>query len=212
LAFVEKGTVVQDTLTLLLLCKWSDFSVLQSRVHEAWIGMVGTTKGDAMYYTTTCFDTFPRPVADDLGALEKAGSAYYQLRAALMVRNDEGLTKTYNRFHDPEEDDQEILKLRELHTAIDHAVLAAYGWTDIDTDCKFLLDYEIDAEEWGDRKKPWRYRWSDEVQAEVLARLLELNAERARSEVRSGAAEENKRGRKRGVKATLSAPGQEGLL
>ena len=71
-----------------------------------------------------------------------------------MVRNDEGLTKTYNRFHDPDERDPEILKLRELHAAMDRAVLDAYGWSDIPTDCEFLLDYEIDEEEWGDKKKP----------------------------------------------------------
>jgi hypothetical protein len=86
-----------------------------------------------------------------------------------MVRNDEGLTKTYNRFHDPHESDLDILKLRELHAAMDRAVLNAYGWSDIKTDCKFLLDYEIDEEEWGNKKKPWRYRWPDEVRDEVLA-------------------------------------------
>ena len=42
-----------------------------------------------------------------------------------MVRNDEGLTRTYNRFHDPEERDPEMLKLRELHAAMDRAVLDA---------------------------------------------------------------------------------------
>jgi hypothetical protein len=70
---------------------------------------------------------------------------------------------------------------------MDRAVLDAYGWSDITTDCKFLLDYEIDEEEWGDKKKPWRYRWPDEVRDEVLARLLELNAERAKEETCSGA-------------------------
>ena len=34
-----------------------------------------------------------------------------------MVKNEEGLTKTYNRFHDPEESDPGILKLRNLHAA-----------------------------------------------------------------------------------------------
>ena len=104
----------------------------------------------------------------------------------LMVRNDEGLTKTYNRFHDPDETDSEIAELRDLHAAMDRAVLDAYGWTDIPTDCEFLLDYEIDEEEWGTRKKPYRYRWPDDVRDEVLARLLELNAERAAAEQRSG--------------------------
>jgi hypothetical protein len=121
-----------------------------------------------------------------------------------MVRNDEGLTKTYNRFHDPDERDPEIAKLRELHAAMDRAVLDAYGWHDIPTDCEFLLDYEIDEEEWGDKKRPYRYRWPDEVRDEVLARLLELNAARAKEESRSGAAAARKQGKgpaaKRGPK------------
>ena len=107
---------------------------------------------------------------------------YYEFRAELMVRNDEGLTKTYNRFHNPDERSQEIATLRELHEKMDRAVLDAYGWNDILTGCEFLLDYEIDEETWGRKKKPWRYRWPGSVHDEVLARLLALNAERAQEE------------------------------
>ena len=103
-----------------------------------------------------------------------------------MVRHGEGLTRVYNRFHDPHQNAAETLTLRSLHTSMDRAVLDAYGWCDIPTDCEFLLDYEIDEEEWGARKKPYRYRWPDEVRDEVLARLLELNAERAAEEIRAG--------------------------
>jgi hypothetical protein len=145
-------------------------------------------KDDLRYTPSDCFETFPFPAGwETHPALEAAGREYYEFRAALMVRNDEGLTKTYNRFHDPDEQDSEIASLRERHAVMDRAVLEAYGWTDIPTACGFLLDYEIDEDEWGKRKKPWRYRWPDDVQAEVLARLLELNAERARAESRSGA-------------------------
>ena len=106
-----------------------------------------------------------------------------------MITNDEGLTKTYNRFHDPEEHSPEIVQLRELHAAMDRAVLDAYGWADISTDCEFLLEYEDDEDEAGGRrKKPWRYRWPDDVHDEVLARLIELNAERAAAEQRTGSA------------------------
>src|SRR5439155_26452757 len=125
-------------------------------------------------------------------------------RAALMLKNNEGLTKTYNRFHDPDEPDPEIAKLRDLHTAMDRAVLDAYGWNDIPTECKFLLDYEIDEEEWGDRKKPWRYRWPDEVRDEVLARLLELNAECAKEEGRAGSVATKKPGGKQAKRAPNS--------
>ena len=69
---------------------------------------------------------------------------------------------------------------------MDRAVLDAYGWTDIPTDCEFLLDYEIDEETWGTKKKPYRYRWPEEVHDEVLARLLELNQKRYAEEVAAG--------------------------
>ena len=71
---------------------------------------------------------------------------------------------------------------------MDRAVLDAYGWHDIPTDCEFRLDYAIDEEEWGRRKKPYRYRWPDATRDEVLARLLELNADRVAEEARAGAA------------------------
>jgi hypothetical protein len=130
-----------------------------------------------------------------------------------MVRNDEGLTKTYNRFHDPDENDPEILKLRDLHAAMDRAVLGAYGWSDIDTHCEFLLDYEIDDEEHGNKKKPWRYRWPDDIRDEVLARLLELNSARASEEARSGAAPApRKHGRKASAKRGHKAPDTGGLF
>ena len=167
----------------------SIFSILQSRLHELWARFFGSSmKDDPRYTPSDCFETFPFPEgwqADP--TLEAAGKTYYEFRADLMVRNDEGLTKTYNRFHDPEERDPDILKLRELHAAMDRAVLNAYGWDDISTDCEFLLDYEIDEEDWSPRKKkPYRYRWPEAVHDVVLARLLELNAERSKRESLQG--------------------------
>ena len=165
-------------------------ATLQSRLHEVWARFLSSTLKDDLQYTPSdCFETFPFPNAwESDAALETTGQEYYNYRAHLMVRNNEGLTKTYNRFHDPYENDPDIQKLRELHAAMDRVVLDAYGWTDIPTDCEFLLDYEIDEEEWGNRKKPYRFRWPNDVRDEVLARLLELNAERAAGEIRTGRA------------------------
>ena len=83
-----------------------------------------------------------------------------------------------------------VRRLRELHAAMDIAVLTAYGWTDLlpKCTCEFLLDYEDEESESGEessgrkKKKPWRYRWPDEVRDEVLARLLKENAKRAEQE------------------------------
>ena len=99
-----------------------------------------------------------------------------------MVRNNEGMTKTYNRFHDPDERDPDIVQLRQLHGQMDRAVLDAYGWTDVPIDCDFFLDFEIDEEEYRGKKKPLRYRWPNEVRDDVLARLLALNGQRAKLE------------------------------
>ncbi|MDE2998167.1 MAG: N-6 DNA methylase [Gemmatimonadota bacterium] len=188
LTFLPSGMIFDQRLIVFPFTTFSAFTVLQSQFHQLWSAFFGASLGDGLIYTPSdCFETFPFPENWETHAgLEAAGKDYYEFRAALMVRNDEGLTKTYNRFHDPEERDIEVAKLRELHAAMDSALLDAYGWSDIPTECKFLLDYEIDEEEWGRRKKPWRYRWPNEIRDEVLARLLALNAERAREECLAG--------------------------
>ena len=160
------------------------FCALQSRPHEIWTRFFASSLEERLRYTPSdCFETFPFPPNwPTRPDLEAPGNAYYDYRATLMVNNNEGLTKTYNRFHDPNESSPAIAKLRDLHAAMDRAVLNAYGWQHIPTDCEFLLDYEIDESEWGTKKKPYRYRWPNEVRDEVLARLLELNAHRAAQE------------------------------
>ena len=188
-AFLPNGMVFAETTIIFPFSTCTAFCTLQSRPHEIWARFFGSSMKDDLRYTPSdCFETFPFPHGwETHPSLEAAGKAYYEHRAALMVRNDEGMTKTYNRFHDPYENDPEISQLRELHTAMDRAVLGAYGWTDIPTDCDYLLDYEIDEATWGRKKKPYRYRWPDPVRDEVLARLLALNAERAAEEARAGA-------------------------
>ena len=177
-AFLPSKMVFAHTLNVFPIQTYAAFATMQCRVHEVWARFLGSTmKDDLRYATSDCFETFPCPPAWQTDrALEVAGKAYYGFRAALMVTNNEGLTKTYNRFHDRYEGDEEIAQLRLLHAAMDRAVLDTYGWHDIPTDCHFLLDYPIDEAEWGNKKKPYRYRWPDYVRDEVLARLLELNA------------------------------------
>ena len=187
-AFLPTDMVFAHRLYIFADSRNTLFALLQARVHEIWARFFGSSLEERfMYAAADCFETFPFPDGwETHPPLEAAGRAYYKHRTALMVRNDEGMTKTYNRFHDPYENDSDIVKLRELHAAMDRAVLDAYGWTDIPTDYEFLLDYEIDEATWGRKKKPYRYRWPDAVRDEVLARLLALNAERAAEEAGSG--------------------------
>ncbi|MFM7369032.1 MAG: type IIL restriction-modification enzyme MmeI, partial [Sphaerospermopsis kisseleviana] len=187
--FLPSAMVFSDSLVVFANDKNSFFCILQSRIHEIWTRFLGSSMKDDLRYTPSdCFETFPFPENwENNQTLEAAGKTYYEYRAELMVKNNQGLTKTYNRFHDPDEYDLDILKLRELHTAMDKEVLNAYGWGDISTECEFLLDYEeedltpdISPTKRGERskKKPWRYRWTESTHDEVLAKLLELNQKR----------------------------------
>ena len=184
--FLPTGMVYAHTLILFPLSTCAAFCALQARPHEIWARVFSSSlKSDLRYSHTQCFETFPFPDAwVKCPRFEEVGRAYYEHRSDLMVGTKLGLTKTYNRFHDPDEADPAIHHLRRLHETMDRAVLDAYGWTDISTACQFILDYEVEEQEDRPlrRKKPWRYRWPDEVCDEVLSRLLALNAERAAEE------------------------------
>ena len=212
IAFQPVDRKFSVTLNLFMFSTHAAFCAIQSRPHELWARFFGSSMKDDLRYTPSdCFETFPFPEQwDTHPVLDAAGRVYYELRHHLMVNNDKGLTKTYNRFHDPDERDSDIARLRELHAAMDRAVLDAYGWRDIPTDCTFFLDYEIE-DDGADKRKPYRYRWPDEVRDEVLARLLELNAKRAGEEARAGAAAK-KGGKKRAVKSAGTGPATGGLF
>jgi hypothetical protein len=224
--FIPTNIVYSHTLLIFPFDFWSPSCLLNSRIHQIWARFLGPTMKDDLRYTPSdCFETFPFPLNWETNeALEAAGQAYYEFRADLMVRTNKGLTQTYNRFHDPDERDADILKLRVLHAAMDRAVLDAYGWTDIPTDCDFLVDYEEEETEEEaptkarQRKKPWRYRWPDAVRDEVLARLLELNARRAEEERMAGPSAKPPRkppagrGKKGSAAPDMFGPGGEAVL
>ena len=216
--FLPAKIVCNNKLNVMPLDSWYAFTVLQTRPHEVWARFLSSTLKDDLAYTPTeCFETFPFPLDFESNpALEQSGQTYYEFRADLMVRNNEGLTKTYNRFHDPDEASPDIFRLRELHAAMDREVLHAYGWHDIPTNCEFILDYEEEGDNEESnrrRKKPWRYRWPDLVRDEVLARLLALNAERAEEERLAGlAASANGATKKRGRKKASKNPQKDILL
>ena len=187
-AFLPGEMVYAESIVVFPLKTDAAFCALQSRPHELWARFFGSSMKDDLRYTPSdCFETFPFPEQWETHSdLEVAGAAYHGFRADLMLRNDEGLTKTYNRFHDREKQSSGITRLRELHAAMDRAVLDAYGWTDIPTACKFFPEHSEDpaGEDASGGSKRYRYRWPDPVRNEVLGRLIALNAQRAKEERR----------------------------
>lgn len=165
-----------------------DFAVLQSRLHDIWAWFFSSTlKDDLAYAPTDCFETFPFPLNYQTNtSLIEAGENYYLKRAQIMTLNNEGLTKTYNRFHDPNENSAIITELRKLHEVLDSEVLNAYGWNDLELKYDFILDYEEEDDDTANKKKPFRYKFTPELHDELLARLMKLNHERYEEEVRLG--------------------------
>ena len=218
MAFLPNDVVANEMVILFRFSDFHAFAILQSRIHEIWARFFGSSmKDDPRYTPSDCFETFPFPLDYESNpALEAAGEAYYTFRADLMVRNDEGLTKTYNRFHDPNERSPDIHKLRELHAAMDRAVLDAYGWQDIQPVCDFYPEFDDEDDDADSSRRPkrkrYRYRWPDEIHDDVLARLLALNEERAALEGEAEKAAKPKYGVRRKARTAAKASADLPLL
>jgi hypothetical protein len=145
----------------------SDLAVLSSSAHQVWtLRYASTLRNDITYNQSLVFTSFPRPATTR--QLDQLGRALDEWRSALMLDRALGLTKLYNQVHDPSVTDPAIVRLRELHEQIDYAVLAAYGWDDLDPEVGHHLT-----------KIGVRWTVSPEARFELLDRLLVENHRRA---------------------------------
>jgi hypothetical protein len=147
--------------------------VLSSQIHRTWAIRAGGWLGmgnDPVYVKSRCFDPFPFPAADDLQKqrIRRIAEDLDAHRKRVLADHPHlTLTGLYNvlerlragtRPSDlPAEqrrtfDDGLVLILKEYHDSLDQAVATAYGWP------------------------------AELPEAEILARLVALNQERAREE------------------------------
>ncbi len=149
------------------------FGLLTSEIHWLWATRWGSSLGAAPNYSPTdCFETFPQP--QHAGVVDEAALVLDEHRQKLMIEADEGLTKTYNRVHDPRDVTHGIARLRDLHVSLDHAVRDAYGWG-------LDLDHGFHATDQG-----VRFTLGPAARVEVLDLLLEENHRRHEAEVKAG--------------------------
>ena len=204
-SFVDPGLVYSHMVVVFAYDDDAHLGVLTSAAHWWWAHAWCSTMRSAglRYSPSDAFDTFPQPLhADDAwGAIGAAAGRLSDFRSDLMLRTMLGLTRTYNRVHDAREHDPDIVRLRDLHVDLDHAVRDAYGWSDLD----------LDHHHW-ETPQGMRFTVSPEAKDELLARLLELNHERYAAEVAAGLHE--KRGKKASSKRAAKAANssQETLL
>ncbi|MFZ1488744.1 MAG: hypothetical protein WAS51_02295 [Ilumatobacteraceae bacterium] len=179
--FVGNGLVYSHALAVFSYADDAHLALLTSSFHWWWVVEHGSTLGgeaNIRYTPTDVFDTFPQPVPQ-LGAawtrVDVAGRELDKFRSDLMNRTGLGLTKTYNRFHDPSEQESDVIRLRELHVELDHAVRDAYGWPNL----------ELGHHHW-ETAQGMRFTVSPAARDELLDRLLELNLQRYAEEVAAG--------------------------
>jgi hypothetical protein len=172
--FVDKNLVYADRMYVFAFSDFATFAILQSSVHECWARQYSSTLETRLNYAATdAFETFP--LLHHRGDLSTKGDWYYEHRRAIMLDRWEGLTATYNRFHNPDESAEDIARLRQLHVEMDNAVAAAYGWQDIDLGHGFH-----------ETPQGIRYTIAEPARRTVLTRLLELNHARYAEEVKAG--------------------------
>jgi hypothetical protein len=178
-AFVEMPTWFDKALRVFTYEDDAHFGLLTSSLHWSWAATYGSTmRTDLRYTPSDVFETFAQPMPQSGSTWERvadAGRALNEFRAGLMVRTKLGLTKTYNRIHNPKDSDHDIVRLRELHVKLDCAVRDAYGWTDL----------ELDHHHW-ETQQGVRFTVSPAAKDELLDRLLELNHQRYAEEVAAG--------------------------
>lgn len=158
----------------MLVCVAQDdayvLGVLSSRLHVTWALEAGGRLGvgnDPRYNKSRCFETFPFPNGTDAAksAIRNIGEQLDAHRKARQAEHtDLTMTGMYNVLHllrqgaTLTEKDRQIHEkglvavLREIHDELDRLVAAAYGWP------------------------------ADLSDDDILARLVDLNAERAREE------------------------------
>ncbi len=184
--FFKPDIVFSTMVIVFALDRGGQFAVVQSNCHEAWLNQYSSSlRTDQRYTPTDCFETFPFPASTE--RLNSLGDTYHSHRSQITLSRQEGLTKIYNRFHDPDESAADIQNLRDLHVDMDKAVAAAYGWSDLDLGHGFH-----------ETKQGIRFTIGESARREVLTRLLKLNHERYAEEVAQGLHEKRKGGKGRG--------------
>ncbi len=154
----------------------AEFGLLQSNIHGEWARKMASSLESRLRYTPSdIYETFPKPAvaSADIAAI---GNQFAGLRREIMLKKHVGLTDLYNRLHDPANHDQELVNLRSMMARLDSAVLAAYGWEDLQPGHGFqTVPYLPENDQ-------VRYAISESARLEVLRRLARLNRERWQAE------------------------------
>jgi hypothetical protein len=167
---VDADQVHSDRLAIVAREDFGTLAALSSSAHWWWaLTHGGKHETRPTYDPTRCFETFVFP--PDIAELADIGERLESHRRGLMCDRNEGITITYNRVHDPNEDAEDVCALREFHKALDETMSKIYGWEDLDQ-----------AHGFWETSQGMRFTIGPEARVEVLKRLLEMNRDREATE------------------------------
>jgi hypothetical protein len=174
---VPNDAVYMNTVNVAIRSDYWLLGLLSSGIHHAWImNQPSTLNLSIRYNPTDYFETFPLPRREaNVSDIDDIMVELENCRGTVLVANDWGLTEFYNEFHNESVTDETLEHIRSLHTALDAAVLKAYGWRDVVGEYRFHVSGAAT-----------RWTLSGEVRAEIIARLLDLNHDRHRQEAVTG--------------------------
>ena len=207
--FVSTDQVFQDKIVVMVTQSFGDLALLNSSLLQEWVWKHSSRmKMDLSFTPKKAYRTLPFPEPRNNPELDILGRTYDALRVKYRTLNGEGTTDLYNRFHDPSDEDSQIVELRVLLKKIDEAVVLAYGWSGINLEHSF---YNVSYLPENDRM---RFTISDAARLEVLQRLSALNRERYEEEVEKGlhgGESKSKKTRKAKTVTSEESPAQPGL-
>jgi hypothetical protein len=167
---VPTGQVFSHKIVVFANNSFANQAVLSSSLHQMWATRYSATmRADLSYSPSDVFLTFPRPEPTD--RLVEMGKTLDAERREFLKRRDLGLTKLYNLVNDsntPDSLDADVARLRKIHVDLDHAVMDAYGWNDVELDHGFHTYRQM-----------MRWTVAPAARVEILDRLLEANHRRA---------------------------------
>lgn len=192
--FMDENVLPDDKLIAIATNDAAALGVLSSRAHVLWALASGSHLGvgnDPVYNKSTCFDCYPFPAtsgeqAEHIGKLAEAIDTHRKRQQA--AHEDVTLTGLYNVLEKLRSGEALTAKervihehglvsvLASLHDELDAAVLDAYGWSDLAPALVGKPGGTLPLDDPDEAQAA--------AQAELLTRLVALNAERAAEEAR----------------------------
>ncbi len=207
-SFLESHVVPEHPLIAIALDDAFHLGVLSSRIHVVYaLAAGGTLEDRPRYNKSRCFDPFPFPactepqkarirdLAEALDAHRKRAQADHALgltdiyNVLEKLRTGEVLTAKNKKIHD----NALVSTLKQLHDDLDHAVCDAYGWSDLNaaieeargggfTDFRTGAVAQVMASP--EDFTACLSKFQADLDAEILKRVVTLNAQRAAEEAR----------------------------